>query len=145
MHSLHYSLMKAHTMLNRRILSLAQLIGLTPGQPKILEYLYSHEGVDQKTIAKHCEIEQATVGSILLRMEQAALVERRQILGNRRSLFVFLTDKGKQAAQAMEKIFAESEQAACHNLTAAETAQLERLLEKVCRSLLKERKRGEHL
>lgn len=139
MHSLHYSLMKAHTMLNRRILCRAQSIGLTPGQPKILEYLSANDGADQKTIAAHCEIEQATVGSILLRMEQAALVERRQMPGNRRSLFVFLTDKGKNAARTMEEIFAESEQAACHNLTDGETAQLERLLEKVCHSLMEKR------
>ena len=39
MESLHYLLMKTHSMLSRGILSEAAKIGLTPGQPKILEFL----------------------------------------------------------------------------------------------------------
>lgn len=68
MESLHYLLMKTHSMLSRGILSEAAKIGLTPGQPKILEFLLAKTEADQKTIAAYCEIEPATVGSILLRM-----------------------------------------------------------------------------
>ncbi len=39
MESLHYLLMKAHTCMNRRIRARAADLGLTSGQPKILEYL----------------------------------------------------------------------------------------------------------
>lgn len=140
MNSLHYSLMKAHTMLNRLILTQSQTIGLTPGQPKILEYLAKCEGVEQKTIAAHCEIEPATVGGILLRMEQSELIERKQMNGNRRSLYVFLTDKGREAAEKMEHIFTASEQIACRGLTDEEVLQLNILLEKVCESLIADRK-----
>ena len=90
--------MKAHTTLNRRVLARAAGLGLTPGQPKVLDYLIDHEGHDQKTIAAYCEIEPATVGSILLGMEDAGLIVRRQHPGNRRSLFVYLTEKGRAAA-----------------------------------------------
>lgn len=65
MESLHYLLMKTHSMLSRGILSEAAKIGLTPGQPKILEFLLAKTEADQKTIAAYCEIEPATVGSIL--------------------------------------------------------------------------------
>ena len=85
MESLHYLLMKAHAMMQRCIFAEAQKIGLSSGQPKVLDYLYSHEGSDQKTIAAYCEIEPATLASILLRMEQKQLIERRQEHGNRRS------------------------------------------------------------
>ena len=78
MESLHYLLMKAHAMMQRCIFAEAQKIGLSSGQPKVLDYLYSHEGSDQKTIAAYCEIEPATLASILLRMEQKQLIERRQ-------------------------------------------------------------------
>ena len=101
MESLHYLLMKSHTLLNRKILSQAMKLGYSPGQPKVLEYLSKYEGSDQKTIAAYCEIEQATVGSILLRMENTGLIERRQAPGNRRSLYVYLTDKGRQAARTL--------------------------------------------
>ena len=98
MESLHYLLMKTHTILNRQILNCAGKVGLTAGQPKVLEFLSQHGESDQKTIASYCEIEPATVGSILLRMERSGLVVRRQHEGNRRSLFVSLTEQGEQAA-----------------------------------------------
>ena len=66
MESLHYLLMKTHTVLQRRISSRASEMGLTPGQPKVLDYLFRYGESDQKTIASYCEIEQATAGSILI-------------------------------------------------------------------------------
>ena len=57
MESLHYLLMKSNAMLSRRILSGAGKLGLTPGQPKVLEFLLHHGESDQKTIAAYCEIE----------------------------------------------------------------------------------------
>ena len=55
MESLHYLLMKTHTVLQRRIVSRAAGLGLTPGQPKILDYLLRYGESDQKTIASYCE------------------------------------------------------------------------------------------
>ena len=121
METLHYSLMKAHATLNRRVLARAAGLGLTPGQPKILDYLIDHEGHDQKTIAAYCEIEPATVGSILLGMEETGLIVRRQHPGNRRSLFVYLTEKGREAAEAMAEVFAELEAQATRSFSPEET------------------------
>lgn len=89
MESLHYLLMKTHSMLSRGILSEAAKIGLTPGQPKILEFLLAKTEADQKTIAAYCEIEPATVGSILLRMEDAGLVVRRRMRQPALTLCIF--------------------------------------------------------
>lgn len=135
MESLHYLLMKAHSMHNRTITSAAAGLGLTSGQPKVLDYLLKNEGADQKTIASYCEIEQATVGSILLRMESAGLIERRQKPGNRRSLYVYLTERGRHKANELTRIFVQADIAAAKLLTAEETDQLKELLSKVCRAL----------
>ncbi|MCC8097109.1 MAG: hypothetical protein LIO44_00785 [Eubacterium sp.] len=62
MEPLHYLLMKSHMKLNRKIVSRAMQKGFSPGQPKVLECLAHQEGIDQKTIAKFCEIEQVTGG-----------------------------------------------------------------------------------
>lgn len=133
--SIHYLLMKAHTALNKKILSRAYEIGLSPGQPRILEYLMSHDGSDQKTIAANCEIEPATVGSILGRMENIGLIERKHREGNRRSLFVFLTDKGKSASAQMENIFISSDKQATKNLTEKDINELTRILTKLYSNL----------
>ena len=135
MESLHYLLMKSHSMHQRVITSGALSHGLSSGQPKVLDYLINNEGSDQKTIASYCEIEQATVGSILLRMENAGLIERRQKIGNRRSLYVFLTEKGKRKAAEMSQVFLAADHAAAKLLTDKETEQLKELLNKVCQAL----------
>ncbi len=132
MESLHYLLMKAHTRMHRRIRAQAAELGLTSGQPKILEYLLQHGESNQKAIAEYCEIEQATVGNLLTRMESSGLVVRAQHQGNRRSLYVALTLNGRAAAEKMEHIFAREEAAACTSLTVEEQILLRQLLDKLC-------------
>ncbi|MDE6091871.1 MAG: MarR family transcriptional regulator [Ruminococcus sp.] len=135
MESLHYLLMKSHSVMQRKIYSEAQKMGLTSGQPKILDYLYEHEGSDQKTIAGYCEIEPATLGSILLRMEQKGLIERRQENGNRRSLFVYLTENGKEVCEKMHDIFSQKDKQAVNGLSSSEINELKKILTKICENL----------
>ena len=135
MESLHYLLMKTHTILNRRILTQAGRIGLTAGQPKVVEFLSQHGEADHKTIASYCEIEPATVGSILLRMERAGLVVRRQKEGNRRSLFVSLTPKGAQAAGEMAAVFQQVEGNAVRALSKEELEHLKILLDRLWKTM----------
>lgn len=133
MESLHYLLMKSHACLSRRISARAQQeVGLSSGQPKVLDFLMEHEGSDQKTIAANCEIEQATLGSILLRMEEKGLIERRRQQGNRRSLFVYLTDSGREAAYEMQKIFRAEDAVAVSQLTDEQVMELLELLKLIC-------------
>lgn len=135
MESLHYLLMKSHSVMQRKIYSEAQKIGLTSGQPKILDYLYEYEGSDQKTIAGYCEIEPATLGSILLRMEQKGLIERRQENGNRRSWYVYLTENGKEICEKMHDIFTQADEQAIENISSGEIEEIKNLLTKICRNL----------
>ena len=135
MESLHYLLMKSHAMLSHRILSEASRLGLTPGQPKVLEFLLRHGESDQKTIAAYCEIEPATVGSTLLRMEEGGLILRRQKAGNRRSLYVSLTEKGLEAANRMTGVFHDAETVASAELSDEEEARLRELLDKLCTAM----------
>lgn len=128
MKSLHYLLMKSNSMFSRIILSEAGRLGLTPGQPKILDFLLVTGEADQKTIAGHCEIEQATVGSILLRMENSGLVQRRQKDGNRRSLYVSLTAQGREKAEKLAEIFINAETFALSSFSEDEKNEFIRLL-----------------
>ena len=143
MESLHYLLMKSHALVSRRVLTQAARLGLTPGQPKVLDFLLRYQEADQKTIAAYCEIEQATVGSILLRMEQAGLIVRRRREGNRRSLYVSLTQKGQEAAVTMADIFRTAEEEAVRGFSPEERENLLRLLCRVCCQMGADPQRGE--
>ena len=117
------------------LVSEAGKLGLTSGQPKVLDFLLKYQEADQKTIAAYCEIEQATVGSILLRMEKAGLVLRRNREGNRRSLYVSLTDKGQKAAEKMMDVFRREEEKAVSGLSTEEVDTLKNILLKLCGSI----------
>ena len=130
MNSLHHLWMKTYLQLNRMVQDRAAALGLSPGQPKILEFLAAQGEHEQKAIADYCEIEPATVGSILTRMEAAGLVTRRNRPGNRRSLYVSLTPRGQELAGALNGVFAEAEAQITAALTDEERQTLTRLLEK---------------
>lgn len=100
--TLHYKLLICHTLLRKKLYQGLSGTGLTSGQPKVLEFLKYNEGCQQKEIARACLIEPATVTSILFYMERAGLIERREERGNRRSLYVYLTDSGHQMAERTE-------------------------------------------
>jgi DNA-binding MarR family transcriptional regulator len=131
METLHYMLMKTNASLNRRILTEAAALGLSPGQPKILECLMACGECNQKTIAAYCEIEQATVGNILLRMERDGLVRRVQRDGNRRALYVSLTSRGEEISAQMRDIFCQVDAKATSHLSQEEQAQLLELLARI--------------
>ena len=131
MEPLHYRLMKTHTQLNRQSLAETATLGLSPGQPKVLECLAECGECNQKAIARYCEIEQATVGSILLRMERDGLVRRVQKDGNRRALYVSLTERGIQMALQVQRIFQQTDARAAASLTDEERLQLQQMLQRV--------------
>lgn len=130
MESLHYLWMKTYLQMKRLVNTQAGALGLSPGQPKILEFLAQYGEHEQKAIAEYCEIEPATVGSILLRMESSGLVIRRNHPDNRRSLYVSLTQEGEQMAQQVQRIFTAAEDQVTADLTGAERELLQQLLGK---------------
>ncbi len=135
MESLHYLLMKANCAVKRAVQAESAKLGLTPGQPKILEFLEKHGESDQKTVAADCEIEQATVGGILLRMEEAGLIERRRRAGNRRSLYVSLTPSGADAARRMGAAFEAIDRRAASTFAAADASRFLEALASVCEAM----------
>ena len=136
MEPLHYLLMKTHGAVRRAMLAEGAKLGLTPGQPKILEFLMNNGESDQKTLAAECEIEQATAGGILLRMEEAGLIVRRRREGNRRSLYVLLSPKGEEAARRMAEVFARADARAASLLSGEEEKTLKNLLAAVRRAMI---------
>ena len=116
----HYLIMAEHSMFQKELLAKLKDSGLTIGQPKILDYLKDHDGTSQKDIARGCHIEPGTLTTLLNRMEESGLVERRMMNGNRRSLYVFLTDKGKEQLELVTAAFTEMEAEAFRGLSETE-------------------------
>lgn len=101
--SLHYLTMANQMLIQKRLLERVKASGLTLGQPKVLDYLKDHDGASQKEIAAGCLIEAGSLTSILNRMEEKNLIERRMLNGNRRTFHIFMTESGKKARNWLRK------------------------------------------
>ena len=73
----HYLMMISNAMFNREVVTELQKYGLTPGQPKVLDYLFDHDGAMQKEIALKTFTDVATLTGILTKMEEKGLIERK--------------------------------------------------------------------
>ncbi len=93
-YSFHYLSMAIHSMVQKNFMERVKPSGLTLGQPKILDYLKDHNGANQKEIAAACHIEPGSLTSVLNRMEEKGLIERRILDGNRRTFYIFMTEEG---------------------------------------------------
>lgn len=103
--TLHMTLIRLSKTHRRRAHAEFSKVGITGGQPKILDFLSVNDGCIQREIANNCDIEPATVTSILGIMEKSELIYRNQDPKDKRVLNVFLTDKGKTAQKEVERVF----------------------------------------
>ena len=110
--SLHYLIMANQMLVQKSLMDQIKDTGLTIGQPKILDYLKEHDGSNQKEIARACFLEAGSLTTILNKMEEKGLIERRMLNGNRRSFHIFMTEGGKRKQQMVDKAFKEIEQKA---------------------------------
>ncbi len=131
MDTLHYYLMANHSLFHKAIFASIKHIGLTSGQPKILDYLSEHDGAVQKDIAAGCCIEPATLTSILNGMEKEKLVERKKNDNNRRSYHIFLTSKGNALCEIIRQEFAAIEYKALAGFTTEEKQLLNAYLDRI--------------
>ena len=108
-------------------------LGLTPGQPKILERLKEIDGCMQKELAAACEIEPATITSILPAMEKKGLISRESKVysSGKRSLSVTLTENGHLMERKVAKIINEVEELSFKGFTEEEKNVFLSMLERV--------------
>lgn len=96
-----------------------------------MDYLKEHDGANQKEIARGCHIEPATLTSVLNRMEEKKIIERRMLHGNRRSLYVFLTDLGKELVLSVETAFLQIEEEAFQGVSEGEKEQFMKIFSRI--------------
>ncbi len=78
---------------------------LSSGQPRMLNFLFENDGCIQREIASACHMEPASVTSVLNSMQRAGLIERKPVVGDKRALRVWLTEKGKENKKIVDEIF----------------------------------------
>lgn len=134
--SFHYLAMAVHSMIQKNFMEQVKPSGLTSGQPKVLDYLRDHNGANQREIAAACHIEPGSLTSVLNRMEEKGLIERRMLDGNRRTFYIFMTDKGSRLKDLVEDNFASIEKKAFRNISSEEQSAFMETFSKIYENLM---------
>ena len=127
--------MANHMMIQKKLMEQLKDTGLTLGQPKVLDYLKDHDGVSQREIAAGCFIEAGSLTSILNRMEEKGLIERKMLNGNRRTFHIFMTEAGKKNQKLIEEAFVQIEEIALYNISEEEQKIFMEIFHRICRNL----------
>lgn len=138
-YSFHYLLMANQAIVHRAIFSRLKEHGLTLGQPKVLDYLKDHDGAGQKEMAAGCHVEPASLTSILHGMEEKGLIQRKRKDGNRRSSYVFLTDKGRKMQRLVDQTFWEIERQAFAGIPKEDQEEFLNMFERIYNNLMLEK------
>ena len=133
--SFHYLSMANHMMVQKKLMEQLKDTGLTLGQPKVLDYLKEHDGASQKEIAAGCLIEAGSLTSILNRMEEKGLIERKMLNGNRRTFHIFMTESGKKNQKLVEETFEKIEETALNNISEEEQKVFMEIFHRIYRNL----------
>ena len=127
---LHMALYNTYHAQKNRLRPGMSDIGLSPGQPKILNYLSRRNNCMQKDIAEALDIEPATVSRILNNMVEAGLVQRAAPGARKRAESISITEKGRDAFIQWQQLCGQMEAAAMKDFTPFERGQF---IEYLCR------------
>lgn len=115
------------TVFDRRVRD----IGLTRAQWLVLTRLYRRPGASQTELAEMLEIDRASAGRMIDRMEKNGWVERHADIEDRRINRLYLTQEARKAHKAMWAIAEATVDDALAPLSASERDQFTRLAARV--------------
>jgi DNA-binding MarR family transcriptional regulator len=126
-----YQIRRAQTRLFAHFEQRLAHLNITPGQLGLLVMISANPGITQVALARAVGIERATLGEFIDRFEGEKLVERRGLIGDRRSYALHLTRRGQDFLDSAIPTAMAHESEFTDHLTANERATLLRLLAKM--------------
>ncbi len=109
----------------------ARSIGVTRPQWQVLSLLARNEGINQGGLAEILEVEPITLGRMIDRLQEGALVERRADPTDRRAWRLFLTAKGNALIDQMKPLAFETFEIALDGVDAAQRDALMAVLDRM--------------
>jgi DNA-binding MarR family transcriptional regulator len=105
--------------------------GVTPEQWGIISILCTHEGTTQKELAVAIDKDQTTVARMIQSMEKKEIVKKIFNSQDRRSQYLFLTEKGDEIKKTILPVVIDAHQSVTSNLNEEEILHLKTLLNKL--------------
>jgi len=105
--------------------------GVTPEQWSIISILDSQKGTTQKELVQKIDKDHSTVVRMIHSMEKKELVQKKFNELDKRSHYLFLTEKGEETKKTILPIVKDAHDFVTSNLTTEEVQQLKVLLNKL--------------
>ena len=127
---------KAH---RGRVGATLEELRLHVGQEMVLLHLWMQDGLAPSELAEQLGVAPPTVTNMLSRMEKAGLLERCRNPGDARCTRVYLTEKGRELREPVERRWEAVQERAFAGITADEEALLRDMLVKIHDNLTRDR------
>jgi MarR family transcriptional regulator, organic hydroperoxide resistance regulator len=118
-------------------------VGLHVGQEMVLSHLWGQDGLTPSELADRLGVEPPTVTNMLSRMERSGLLERRRDQRDARCTRVYLTEKGRELRDPVQRRWEAVQERAFAGLTPEEETLLRKLLARIHDNLSRESGTGE--
>ncbi|MED3933054.1 MarR family winged helix-turn-helix transcriptional regulator [Priestia megaterium] len=105
--------------------------GMTPVRWSIISVLDTQKGITQKELAEAIDKKQTTIVEMIYAMEEKGLIKRTFSEQDRRSHYLFLTEKGEELKKNLSPLVKDAHLFVTRQLSDAEIEQLKTLLNKV--------------
>jgi len=109
-------------------------IALHPGQEALLKALGNDDGMSMSDLAARLNVQPPTVTKMISRLAAQDYVERRQSAGDGRQAHVFLTERGRQAIDMIDKVWKRIEKDALAGIEDKDRKRLRKLLRQIERN-----------
>jgi DNA-binding MarR family transcriptional regulator len=111
-----------------RAADVLESVGLTPALFGLLNVIGAREGAIQQELGAAMGIDRSTMVALIDQLEGAGLAKRRPSATDRRAREIAITAKGRRLLERARRMVLETEDEVLAGLTAAERAELVRLL-----------------
>ncbi|WP_020619367.1 MarR family winged helix-turn-helix transcriptional regulator [Paenibacillus daejeonensis] len=129
--SLTRLMVRTHKLFRHNVDLQIRAFDVYPGQPPLLLRLVRMDGLSQKELAGHMHVQPATLTVMINRMAKNGLLERRPDDRDQRVQRVFLTEKGRTAAAAVQDALGSLEEYSFARFSDSEKALFRELLERM--------------
>ncbi|OXM15216.1 MarR family winged helix-turn-helix transcriptional regulator [Paenibacillus herberti] len=127
---------KVHAQMRRNFAIALRSLNLHVGQEHLLCRLWSGDGVTQQQLCEHLKCEASTVTNMLKTLEKNKLVYRIRDDNDGRISRVFLTEKGREIKEPIEKMWRAQQDKLLNGIVTEERLLLRRILKQMEKNLL---------
>lgn len=107
----------SYRLLNENLLN---EIGIYPGQAQVLSVLWNNDGISQSEISRALEVSSPTVNLLVKKLEKSKFVNSKKCKKDKRLMRVYLTKKGKNIRNDIERQWAKAEETLLENFSDTE-------------------------